>query len=245
MNGAGYHFTLEMELARVKFAVKRLMSRAAVVVPVLAISLLWSAHGTQVHAQKSTTTPTTVTTTVSASKLAGQITNIMGTSASPTGFTLQLGLQTWTLQIPLKGIIRAQSAEADVEGLVTNDYASVDARLVKIVDARSVRYVLYAQRTLFDVQPVMPLRLFVGTVVRVSPDGRRITIRLDLSRTVVIHPGLMTRYRVDSRATDIPPTLVKGTMVDILARRMGDGSWVAYDLNLRSISLGNGRSSLR
>jgi hypothetical protein len=244
MNGAGYHFTLEMELARVKFAVKSLMARASVVVPVLAISLLWSAHGMHVHAQKSTT-PTTVTTTISASKLAGQITNIMGTSASPTGFTLQLGLQSWTLQIPLKGIIRAQSAEADVEGLVNNDYASVDARLVKIVDARSVRYVLDAQRTLFDVQPVMPLRLFMGTVARVSPDGRRITIRLDLSRTVVIHPGLMTRYRVDSRATDVPPTLAKGNMVDILARRMGDGSWVAYDLNLRSTSLGNGRSSLR
>jgi len=189
-------------------------------VPALLLIASLGASGMSAHAQKLTNL-----TTGTPIRLVGQITNLQGTPDSPSGFTLQLGIDTWDLKIPPQGIIKAQSAEADVEGLVNGDYA--------LIDARRIKHVLYAYNILYDVQPLAPLRLFDGTVVRVSPDGRRITIRADQNKVFLIRVALDARYRIDGKVSDSVPVLLKGNTMQILARHNLAG-WIGYDLDLRT-----------
>jgi hypothetical protein len=156
----------------------------------------------------------------------GQVTALIGTGGNPAGFQLQLGTMTWDIKVAPKAVFTARSAEADVEGLLSGDYA--------VVNARRVKHVWYAYRVDFDVQPVAPLRTFSGTVVRASVDGKRFSVRIEPNKIMAVRVAAETRYRIDGRFIDFAQTVSRGEYVQVLARR-NDPVWIAYDLNVRSL----------
>lgn len=158
-------------------------------------------------------------------RLVGQVQNVVGPGASPTGFTLQLGNQTADLKIVPATVFAARSAEAEVEGFITGDYA--------LVVARRTDHGLVARRVSFDIQPFLPLRLVTGTLQRVSLNGRHVLVKLDNTRIMWLQITRQTRYRQDGKVVAIPPALTRGMQLQILAVR-AYGAWVAADINIRT-----------
>jgi hypothetical protein len=161
------------------------------------------------------------------SRLMGVVVSVLGTTDNPNFFTLQLGTDTAVVRIAPRTVFTPKSAEASLAGFTSGDYA--------IVTFRRFKGTLVAGRILFDVQPLAPLRLFDGTVMRVAPNGQRFVIRLvgtihlvnfRLSKT-------STLYQLDGSPAISPVTLAKGNDVEILGLNTF-GGWVAYTVNLKS-----------
>jgi hypothetical protein len=160
----------------------------------------------------------------------GTITDVATPSANPNGdptsFTLELGMQVEVVHLVPRTVITGKSAEAVVEGLAPNDYA--------VVRATRYRGIWYATRIVFDVQPVAPLRLISGSLVRVSPDGKRIVVKQDTPKgTIVMRLVPRTRYHVDGRPVDIAPVLIPDEAIQVLGQRI-NGLWVAWDVYTRT-----------
>lgn len=155
----------------------------------------------------------------------GQIVNLIGAKTNPAGFTLQLGTQTTDIRIAPKTTFVAKSAEAEVEGLLAGDYASIVTK--------RVNRLLVAVRIVFDVAPINPMHQFTGTIFRVSLDGRRFVVRLDTGKSATLRLSKLVRIHIEGRPTETPALLLKGEYVQVLAVRES-GAWSAYDVTIRA-----------
>jgi hypothetical protein len=163
-------------------------------------------------------------------KLVGQVVALSGGAGTPTGFTLQIGVQTMDVIVqPARTTFNARSAEADAEGLVKGDYA--------VVAGRHSPHLWIAKRVDYDIEPFAPLKQFSGTLSRVSPDGRHIWMRQDFGAARIFVVNRQTRFRVDARVVDLPPLLSKGESIQLVAYRT-DMGWIALFVDLRSTQFG-------
>lgn len=85
----------------------------------------------------------------------------------------------------------------------------------------------------YDVDPVPPLRAVSGTVVRLTPDGRRVNVKLDTGGSRWITIGRLARYLVDGRAVAPAPILLRGEPVQLVVNRLMF-PWVALEIDVRS-----------
>lgn len=160
----------------------------------------------------------------------GQVIAVAGPPDSPTGFTLLHGALTTDFRLAPAASLQARSAEAAVAGFATGDYA--------LVTARRVKFAWVAIRVSYDVNPIPGRAVIVvltGTIVRVSPNGKILTIKLVNGTTHDVFIDLQTTFRVDGQLTDTPPLLSAGEVVTVRTRHAPRG-WVAIDVNLRTTS---------
>ena len=161
-------------------------------------------------------------------RIIGQVANITGPQTSPVAVTLQLGLQTTTVMVVSGTYITAHSAEADVEGLSSGDFA--------LITVRGPETAFVAKRITYDVRPFPPLRQFEGSVGRESPNGKHFTLKLANGNTAFVR--VLTRvsaFKVDGKLASLPPVLTKGEDAQVLAFHTFNG-WAAATVSLRSTS---------
>lgn len=162
-------------------------------------------------------------------RFVGQVTVVTGPAAAPTGFTFQYKDRFVDMHTsPNATTYQARSAEAEVEGLLPGDYA--------VVRARHQKKGWTAVLVTFDVRPFANLRpqmVLDGTVTRVVPNQRRFAMRLDGGGTRVVKVAAQARLLLDGQPTDPPPALVKGTVVQVVLRKL-DAGWTAVLINIRT-----------
>jgi len=159
-------------------------------------------------------------------RLEGQIVSVQGQPDNPTGLTLGVMDQTLVLRFTPRVIIKARSAEAQVEGLLKDDWA--------IVTVQRVHGSLVATRVEFDVQPLPPYLELTGTFMRELPNGKRIFIKLDAGGIRPLNVTRQTRFRLDDSLQDSPPILTRGQSVQALVRRTS-GGLLALQIDVRSL----------
>jgi hypothetical protein len=159
-------------------------------------------------------------------RFVGQVTALVPASGSPTSFVLLQPNTSVSVSINPQTQLTGQSAEANVEGLVRDDYAVVNARRI---DGKWV-----AAMITYDVDPVPPLRTVSGSVVKVSPNGRRVNVRLDAGGNRLVFIGRLARFRLDNHLVDPPPILFKGESIQFVVNKSGV-SWVALEVDIRSV----------
>jgi len=159
-------------------------------------------------------------------RLEGQIVSVQGQPDNPTGLTLALMDQTLVLRFTPRVLIKARSAEAQVEGLLKDDWA--------IVTVQRVRGSLVATRVEFDVQPLPPYLELTGAFMRELPNGKRIFIKLDAGGIRSLIVTRQTRFRLDDSLQDSSPILTRGQSVQALVRRMPAGL-LALEIDVRSL----------
>jgi hypothetical protein len=157
---------------------------------------------------------------------AGQVATLIPATGSPTSFVLLQPNTSVSVSINPQTQLTGQSAEANVEGLVRDDYAVVNARRIE------GRWV--ATTITYDVEPVPPLRTISGSVVKISPNGRRVNVRLDAGGNRAIVIGRMARFRLDNHLVDPPPILFKGEPIQLVVNKT-PGSWIALEVDVRSV----------
>ena len=149
---------------------------------------------------------------------------------TPLAFTLQVRSRSLDMRIADHAKLTPKSAEANVEGFVDNDYATVMAK--------RVNHQWLAYRIDYDVQPIVASPAptvtvtVTGTIVKVSPAAKWLTMLLDTGETRLVTVTKQTRWLLDGQP-DVPPTLpVKGDIVRIVMRKTVHG-WVALEINLK------------
>lgn len=158
-------------------------------------------------------------------RFVGQVTALLPANGSPSSFVLLQPNFSVTISINSQTQLTGNSAEASVEGLARDDYAVVTAR-------RALgRWI--ATKITYDVDPILPLRAVSGTVLRLSPDAKRVYVRLDLLGSRWITIGRLARYRLDGRVMDPPPILLRGEAVQIVVNRTAI-PWLALEIDVRS-----------
>lgn len=164
-------------------------------------------------------------------RFVGTVGQILGPADSPIQITLTLGTLSTDVRVTSRTVFAAKSAEASVEGLLQGDYA--------VVTAQRVKAEWIARRVVFDVQPIFPLHLFTGLVLRETPDGKRVTIRIaGTQRQVLMHIVKPVQYEMDGRSLLTPLALNRGDQVEVLALHVFDG-WNAFSINVKTITLRN------
>jgi hypothetical protein len=159
-------------------------------------------------------------------RFVGQVMTLLPANGSPNAFVLLQPNLSVTISINPQTQLTGSSAEANVEGLARDDYAVVHA---KHVQGRWV-----ATKITYDVDPILPLRVVSGTVVKLTPDGRRVNVKLDTGASRWITIGRLARYRLDGRAVDPPPIFVKGELVQLIINRAAV-PWLALEVDARSV----------
>jgi hypothetical protein len=160
-------------------------------------------------------------------RFVGQVIRLFPSANNPAGFTLQLRNRTIDLMITAGTKFHAGSAEAEVEGFQAGDYA--------VVTARHVNRTWVASSIDFDVQPitVMQVQNVTGTIVRVSPNGKRFLMLLDTGTMRWVTVTRKTKFHMDGQLVDPPPPLLKGDMVQVGMEHTGR-LWVALDITIRT-----------
>lgn len=157
----------------------------------------------------------------------GQVTSASLVKGVPSAFTLMTRNGPVDFRLPPRAKLVSRSAEAEVEGFQSGDYA--------IVMARRVNRGWVANRVEFDVQPItVAIQVtLTGTVQRVSANGKLFSMLLDSGplRRVVINAR--TKYRMDGQLLDGPPALMRGDVVTVIMRRVVR-TWVALSVNVRT-----------
>lgn len=162
-------------------------------------------------------------------RFAGQITGVLGPDASPTGITMQLqNDRTVTVRFAPRTVLKARSAEAQVEGLTVSDFA--------VVQAVRVGLDWSARRVLFDVDPFGPIRFFTvtGSVSRLNRAGTQVLLTFPGGATRWIILTRATRYAVDGVPTDSPPVLERTNVLQVYVHVTPRG-WVADAINIRTL----------
>ncbi len=159
-------------------------------------------------------------------RFVGQVTALLPTSGSPMSFVLLQPNVTVTVAINPQTQLTGESAEANVEGLVRDDYA--------IVNARRVGGKWIAARIVYDVDPILPLRTVSGSIAKLTLDGRHVNVKLDTGGSRWITIGRLARYRLDGRIEDPPPILLKGEPIQLVVNK-SIGTWTALEVDVRSI----------
>lgn len=181
---------------------------------VAALLMLISGFITPAHAQ-----------VIDRARFAGQVTTLLSVNGNPASFVLLQPNVSVTVTINPQTQFVGSSAEANVEGLARDDYAVVNAR------RSQGRWI--AMKITYDVDPVPPLRAVSGTVVRLTPDGRRVNVKLDTGGSRWITIGRLARYLVDGRAVAPAPILLRGEPVQLVVNRLMF-PWVALEIDVRS-----------
>lgn len=158
-------------------------------------------------------------------RFVGQVTTLLPVNGSPTAFVLLQPNLSVTISISPQTQLTGSSAEANVEGLARDDYA--------VVNAKHVQGRWIAAKIRYDVDPILPLRVVSGSVVKLTPDGRRVNVKLDTGGSRWITIGRLARYRLDGRAVDPPPILLKGELVQFVVNRT-TVPWLALEVDARS-----------
>jgi hypothetical protein len=159
-------------------------------------------------------------------RFVGQVTALLPINGSPTAFVLLQPSLSVTISINPQTQLTASSAEANVEGLARDDYA--------VVNAKHVQGRWIAAKITYDVDPILPLRTVSGSVVRLTPDGRRVNVKLDTGGSRWITIGRLARYRLDGRIIDPPPILLQSEPVQFVINR-ATIPWVALEVDVRSV----------
>ncbi len=162
-------------------------------------------------------------------RFVGQITGVLGSDASPTGITMQLQVsRTVTVRLAAKTILKARSAEAQVEGLMVGDFAVIQA----------VRGSLdwNARRVIFDVDPFGPIRFFTvtGSVVRLNRADTQVLLALPGGSTRWIIMTRNTHYSLDGVPTEAAPALLRTDVLQVDVHKVPRG-WVATAINVKSL----------
>lgn len=164
----------------------------------------------------------------------GQIAGILGPAAGPTGLVIQqqqgkaVAAKTVTIRLDAaRTVLRARTAEAQVEGLAVGDFA--------VVLATRSNGDLTARRVEFDVDPFGPIRFFTvtGTVLRLNRAGTQILLSLPGGTTRWIILTDNTRYTLDGVPTATVPVLQHNNVVTVDIHLVERG-WVAQAVNLKS-----------
>lgn len=163
-------------------------------------------------------------------RVAGQVTAIAGPAANPTGFTLQLTDRSIAVRIVSRTTITARSAEALVDGFLANDFAVVTT--VKSGGG------WVANRIVYDAVPFGPIRQFTisGSVMRVSPNGKRFMLRLVTGARHWVQITRNSRFEVNGVPTTPAPILARTNPVEVKIRRANNYRWVALLINLKPAS---------
>lgn len=159
----------------------------------------------------------------------GQVTDVTVESGMPVRFSLQTRRRIVLFRIAPYATFTALSAEAEVEGLSTQDYA--------VVLARHVGHLWVAVHIAFDVQPIQTVQTAVSaTVIRVTPTNNAVVVRLQAGtlRRLAIVPT--TRFRVAGQLTGELPTLLRGDIVRV-AMRLAPRGWIAVEIDLQHVAL--------
>jgi hypothetical protein len=162
-------------------------------------------------------------------RFAGQVSGVLGPDASPTGITLRLqGDQKVTVRFAPRTILKARSAEAQVEGLMVGDFA-----VVQVVRA-NVDW--SARRVFFDVDPFGPIRFFTvtGSVVRLNRAGTQVLLALPGGTTRWIIITRNTHYSIDGVSTEAAPVLERSTVLQVDVHKVPRG-WVAISVNVKTV----------
>jgi hypothetical protein len=156
----------------------------------------------------------------------GEIVALVGPTNNPTGVMLQFGTDTTDITLGPKYTAQPQSAEAEVEGLAVDDYAVITVH-------PNYRGDLIAQRVQFDVEPFGRLRLMTGLVTWVSPNDKRMRLRLpDTGAIRTITLIRSTKYEVDGKQV-APLILGRDQTVQVLVLHL-NFSLLAVDVNLKT-----------
>jgi hypothetical protein len=158
-------------------------------------------------------------------RLYGQVGAVTVTAGNPTAFVLQTPRRSYFLHIAPYATFTALSAEAEVEGLVADDFAAVLAK--------HVRHSWVAVRIIFDVQPLQAAPVTtIATVVRYATDGSFVVIRLPSGNQRRVLITTHTRFQIDGQVVAAPFALNPGDSVQ-MTMRLQDKGWVALDINLQ------------
>jgi hypothetical protein len=140
--------------------------------------------------------------------------------------TLQLGTDVADIRFAPRYNLQPLSAEAEVEGLATGDFASVRAQWVKGA--------LVAQRVQFDIDPVLPLRMVTGVITWASPNGKRLRVRLaDTGKVRPVEIARDAHYDMDNRPQSGQLTVLKDESVQLLVVKI-PFDWLATELNVKT-----------
>jgi hypothetical protein len=155
---------------------------------------------------------------------------VLGLDGNPSSFILQLpNLNTFDFKVVPATVSKPNSAEAEIEGLQRNDYALVRAR------GRLGSWT--AVKVTYDVRPLDQVMLN-GTVLKVSRNGRRFELTLtDSGKSRWVVMNLKTRFRINGQAANGMPIVVKGDLVQVLARQVKQVGFVALLVNLKTAAL--------
>lgn len=153
----------------------------------------------------------------------GKVIGVDGAPANPFDFAI-LTKPGHVIEFRVVASTRfhALSAEAEVQGFLSGDYALVTAtRMNKDWVAINVSY---------DVAPPPPLRTVTGVVARVSPDNSRFEVHLDngVNRWFPIAPSV--RIKVNGIPGG-PAGIVKGAAVAVTLEKL-DRDWVVVEIDV-------------
>lgn len=164
-------------------------------------------------------------TRVAITQLRGQVIAISTPNGSPTRFTIETADRDVTVRIAPAATFTALSAEAEVEGLRVGDYA--------IVRVRHPHDAWVALHITFDVRPIH-IRgqvTIVATVIRETPNGRYLIVRLPSGAIRWIILGTQTKFRLYGALTSNPPLFAREELVHVTMRRIPRG-WIAIEVDL-------------
>jgi hypothetical protein len=138
------------------------------------------------------------------------------------------GDQKVTVRFAPRTILKARSAEAQVEGLMVGDFA-----VVQVVRA-NVDW--SARRVFFDVDPFGPIRFFTvtGSVVRLNRAGTQVLLALPGGTTRWIIITRNTHYSIDGVSTEAAPVLERSTVLQVDVHKVPRG-WVAISVNVKTV----------
>jgi hypothetical protein len=198
------------------------------------IPLASPAHAQQRGAESAAALPAPRADVPGVQRVFGQVAGILGPAAGPTGLAIQQQQgkedtsKTVTIRLDARAtILRARTAEAQVEGLTVGDFA-----VVQVVRSGTD---LTAKRVVFDVDPFGPIRFFsvTGTLLRFNRAGTQVLLSLPggAARWIILTSN--TRYALDGIPTETVPALQHNNVLTVNVH-LTDRGWVAQAVNLKS-----------
>jgi hypothetical protein len=135
--------------------------------------------------------------------------------------------KTVAIHLDARTILRARTAEAQVEGLTAGDFA--------VVQAIKVGTDWTARRVVFDVDPFGPIQNFtvIGSVVRLNRPGTQVLLAIPGGTTRWIILTRNTHYSLDGIPIETTPALPRNSVLSVDVHVTVRG-WVAQAINLRT-----------
>lgn len=166
-------------------------------------------------------------------RIYGQVAGIFGPAAGPTGLAIQQQqgkadtTRTVTIRLDARTVLRARTAEAQVEGLTVGDFA--------VVQVNRPGTDVNARRIVFDVDPFGPIRFFsvTGTILRLNRAGTQVLLALPGGAERWIILTVNTRFSIDGSPAGYTPSFQRNNVLTVDVHLTNRG-WIAQSVNLRS-----------